>query len=150
MPRRINAAGLALIKSFEQCRLVAYKDSGGVWTIGYGHTGASVKEGLKITEHQADVLFDYDLDRTETDVSALVSPGATDNEYAACVSLVFNAGPAEFRTSHLLSKLNSGDIAGAADEFRDWNHVKGRVNKGLTRRREAERTLFLQPDPHDP
>lgn len=59
------------------------------------------------------------------------------------MSFTYNLGARSLSTSTLLQKLNAGDYAGAADEFLRWNKAGGKVLKGLTCRREAERTLFL-------
>jgi lysozyme len=70
----------------------------------------------------------------------------TENQYSAVVSLVYNIGGTNFRTSTLLRKLNKGDYDGAANEFRRWVYAKHMVLGGLVARRERERELFLTPD----
>lgn len=142
--RRINAAGIALIKEFEGLRLEAYKDPVGIWTIGYGSTNNPLAiPGSKITEAQAETLLRDDLDRFERAVSAM-APVATDNQFAAMVSLAFNVGEGEggFKTSTLRRKHNEGDYEGAANEFQRWNKAGGKVLGGLTRRRAAEAALY--------
>lgn len=143
--RRINSAGLELIKSFEGLRLQAYRDAVGVWTIGYGSTGAHVKPGLVITEADAERLLQEDLERFEKGV-AESAPNATDNQFAAMVSLAFNVGVAGFKRSTVLRKHNAGDHMGAASAFAMWNKAGGRVLRGLTRRRAAEAQLYRTPD----
>lgn len=145
--RRINAAGIALIKEFEGLRLEAYKDAVGVWTIGYGSTGDHVKPGMDITEEQAEILLLGDLDRFERAVSVM-APVATDNQFAAMVSLAFNVGEGEggFKTSTLRRKHNEGDHEGAANEFARWNKAGGKILGGLTRRRAAEAALYRRAD----
>src|SRR5690606_20869490 len=139
--RQINRAGEQLIKSFEGCELEAYLDVAGIPTIGWGHTGPEVKLGQKITQAEADRLFDLDTDRFEAAVDSLTKGHATDNQFAALVSFAYNVGAEALKTSTLLRKHNSGDYAGAAAEFGKWNkaRVGGKlvVVKGLTRRREA-------------
>jgi lysozyme len=56
------------------------------------------------------------------------------------------SAPATFASSTLVRMLNAGETAGAADQFLRWNHTNGQVLEGLTRRREAQRSLFLMPD----
>jgi len=68
-----------------------------------------------------------------------------DNEFSALLSFTFNLGIGNLRSSTLLKLLNAGDRAGAADQFPRWNRAGGRELLGLTRRRAAERALFLQP-----
>lgn len=145
--RRINKAGLELIKSFEGLRLKAYPDpatGGHPWTVGYGSTGAHVRPGVVLTEAQAETLLQEDLARFEKAVEK-AAPKSTDNQFAAMVSLAFNVGETAFEGSTLARKHNAGDYAGAADQFRRWNRAAGRVMAGLSRRRAAEAALYRTP-----
>jgi lysozyme len=141
MTRRINKAGLDLIKSFEGLALKAYLCPARVWTIGYGSTGAHVKPGMVITEAEAERLLREDLMRFE-DAVAKAAPDATDNQFAAMVSLAFNIGEAGLRKSTVLRKHLAGDHLGAASAFAMWNKGGGKVLPGLTRRRAAEAQLY--------
>lgn len=140
---RINKAGIALIKEFEGLELKAYQDIVGVWTIGYGHTGGMAKKGMIISEETAENLLKADLKRFEAGVDSLVKIPLTGNQFAALVSLAFNVGLGAFRNSTLLKCLNKVELDKAADEFLRWNKAGGKTVPGLTRRREAERKLFL-------
>lgn len=148
---KLGDAGRSLIQSFESCRLKAYRDGGGVWTVGWGHTGPEVREGLTISQERADWLFEQDIAQFERDVNSLVKVSLTQNQFDALVSFAYNCGSdidadtiAEgLGDSALLRKLNAGDYAGAAAEFPRWNKDNGKVVAGLTRRREAEKALFL-------
>ncbi|EOZ7504982.1 lysozyme [Enterobacter hormaechei] len=139
--------GIALIKEFEGCKLTAYQDSVGVWTIGYGWTqpvdGKPIPAGMTIKQETAERLLKTGLISYESDVSRLVKVGLTQGQFDALVSFTYNLGARSLSTSTLLRKLNAGDYAGAADEFLRWNKAGGKVLSGLTRRREAERALFL-------
>lgn len=139
--------GIALIKQFEGCKLTAYQDSVGVWTIGYGWTkpvdGKPIRAGMTIKQETAERLLKTGLVTYESDVSRLVKVGLTQGQFDALVSFTYNLGARSLSTSTLLRKLNAGDYAGAADEFLRWNKAGGKVLNGLTRRREAERALFL-------
>lgn len=139
--------GIALIKQFEGCKLTAYQDSVGVWTIGYGWTqpvdGKPIRAGMTIKQETAERLLKTGLVSYESDVSRLVKVGVTQGQFDALVSFTYNLGARSLSTSTLLRKLNAGDYAGAADEFMRWNKAGGKVLNGLTRRREAERALFL-------
>ncbi|EMP5337354.1 TPA: lysozyme [Citrobacter freundii] len=142
--------GIALIKGFEGCRLTAYPDpgtGGAPWTIGYGWThpidGKPVKPGMTIDQETADRLLKTGLVSYENDVLKLVRVKLTKGQFDALVSFAYNVGSRALSTSTLLKKLNAGDIKGAADEFLRWNKAGGKVLNGLTRRREAERALFL-------
>ena len=143
--RRINKAGIDLIKAFEGLRLEAYLCPAGIPTIGYGST-EGVKMGDRITEERAEALLREDLDRFERAVSAKC-PLSSDNEFGAMVSLAFNIGIAGFNKSSVARFHNAGEPSKAADAFLMWNKatVGGRkvVLKGLTRRRQAERALYL-------
>ena len=139
--------GIALLKEFEGCKLTAYQDSVGVWTIGYGWTqpvdGKPIRAGMTIKQETAERLLKTGLVSYESDVSRLVKVGLSQGQFDALVSFTYNLGARSLSTSTLLRKLNAGDYAGAADEFLRWNKAGGKVLIGLTRRREAERTLFL-------
>ncbi|UVN13516.1 lysozyme R [Pseudomonas phage vB_PaeP_FBPa8] len=135
------------IKEHEGLRLVAYLDSVGVWTIGYGDTGPDVVKGLTITKEEAEKRLRKRLVEFEGYVNTYVKVPLKQHQFDALVSLVYNIGPANFKTSTLLKKLNAGDYIGAADQFLVWN--KGRVDgklvviKGLANRRAKERKQFL-------
>ncbi|HCM9495669.1 TPA: lysozyme [Enterobacter hormaechei subsp. hormaechei] len=139
--------GIALIKQFEGCKLTAYQDSVGVWTIGYGWTkpvdGKPIRAGMTIKQETAERLLKTGLVSYENDVSRLVKVDLTQGQFDALVSFTYNLGARSLSTSTLLRKLNAGDYAGAADEFLRWNKAGGKVLNGLTRRREAEHALFL-------
>ncbi|MFH2557768.1 lysozyme [Klebsiella aerogenes] len=139
--------GIALIKQFEGCKLTAYQDSVGVWTIGYGWTqpvdGKPIRAGMTIKQETAERLLKTGLVSYESDVSRLVKVSLTQGQFDALVSFTYNLGARSLSTSTLMRKLNAGDYAGAADEFLRWNKAGGKVLNGLTRRREAERALFL-------
>lgn len=139
--------GISLIKEFEGCKLTAYQDSVGVWTIGYGWTqpvdGKPVRAGMTIKQETAERLLKTGLVSYESDVCRLVKVALTQGQFDALVAFTYNLGTRSLSTSTLLRKLNAGDCAGAADEFLRWNKAGGKVLNGLTRRREAERALFL-------
>jgi lysozyme len=145
-----SEAGLAFTRRFEGLRLTAYPDAAGVWTIGYGHTGPGVHEGLTITEHQAEVFLECDIARAAAGVNRLVTAPIAQNQFDALVDFAFNLGVAALSSSVLLRHLNSGEFASAADEFLKWDHSKGRIISGLLLRREAEADLFSQPPLNQP
>lgn len=142
--RKINAKGLALIKQFEGLRLEAYRCPAGVLTVGYGSTGPHVKSGLIIDEAKAEEWLRKDCRRFETGVEAMIgSVPTTDDQFSAMVSLSFNIGLGKFATSTVLKRHKLGNRIGAANAFLLWNRGGGQVLKGLIRRREAERNLYL-------
>ena len=137
-----SQAGIDLITSFEGCRLTAYQDSVGVWTIGYGHT-SGVYQGMTITEEEAIAFLRQDLKTAENAVNNNVTYGINQNQFDALVSFTFNVGTGNFTSSTLLKKLNAGDVNGAANEFDRWIYAGGQVLEGLVRRRAAEKQMFL-------
>lgn len=98
---------------------------------------------MTIKQETAERLLKTGLVSYESDVSRTVKVGLTQGQFDATVSFTYNLGAGSLSTSTLLRKLNAGDYAGAADEFLRWNKAGGKVLNGLTRRREAERALFL-------
>ncbi|MFJ5452963.1 lysozyme [Pectobacterium jejuense] len=144
---QISNNGINLIKQFEGCELSAYQDIVGVWTIGYGWTqpvdGKPIRRGMTIDAATADRLLKTGVVQYEQAVNQLVKVAINQSQFDALVSFTYNLGSRSLSTSTLLKKLNAGDIAGAAAEFARWNRAGGKVLAGLTRRREAERALFL-------
>ena len=142
---KTSPKGIALIKSAEGMRLKAYPDpgTGGVpWTIGYGST-AGVTRSMVITETQAEQMLAEDLVRFERIVERQVQVPLKQGQFDALVSFTYNVGEGNFTKSTLLRKLNTGDTAGAAEQFSRWVHAGGKVLPGLVTRRAAERALFL-------
>lgn len=171
--RDVPQEAIELIKSFEgivdgdprTVNLDAYLDPVGIWTIGWGHAVRFRGQFLRgaenrgiaralfpggITRAQAEALLRGDLVDFASNVLALVKVPLADTQFGALVSFAFNVGVGALGQSTLLRKLNARDLAGAADQFLVWN--KGRKNgvlvelPGLTRRRRAERALFLGQD----
>jgi lysozyme len=136
--------GIELIKGFEGLRLSKYQDIVGKWTIGYGHL-ILPKESFPnpLTEKQAEDLLRKDLGNSEAGVTRLVKVKLSQQQFDALVSFTFNLGVGNLQSSTLLKKLNAGDYSGAADELLRWNKAGGKEVAGLTRRRAAERKLFL-------
>jgi lysozyme len=135
-------AGLTLTKNFEGCRLSAYADQGGVWTVGYGHTGPGVHAGLTVTQDQADTFLISDVAGAVACVNRLVTSSIVQCQFDALVDFTFNLGCACLASSTLLRAVNAGDFDGAANEFLRWDHVSGMVVSGLLRRRQAEAQMF--------
>lgn len=151
MTRNITPFVLGKLKQWEGLRLEAYQDSGGVWTIGYGHTGPDVRKGLRITEARAEELLAADLSRFERGVNNGVKVPLTDNQFGALVSFAFNVGlgdprnkkaPVGFLTSTLLRKLNAGNYNAVPSELAKWKYDNGKVVQGLVNRRAAEAGLW--------
>lgn len=151
MARSTNKAGLNLIKDFEGLRLKPYLCSAGVPTIGYGSTyyenGAKVSlKDKEITEERAEELLAFHLREHERHVDTLTKSAISDNQFAALVSFCYNVGPGSLKKSTLLKLVNENKFDDAAEQFLRWNKAGGKELAGLTRRRQAERSLFLKED----
>jgi len=139
--------GLHLTEQFEGLRLTAYPDpgtGGAPWTIGYGHTGPEVHQGLTITQQQAENLLARDIQTASDAVNRLVKFPINQNEFDALVDFTFNCGVGNLKVSTLLKMINAGDVIGASKEFAKWNLANGHVLPGLVKRRQEEMRLFLQ------
>ena len=145
----VNKAGKDLIKSFEGCKLVAYKCPAGLDTISYGLTfypdGTKVKPGDVITQQQAEDYFNAIVDDFAKKVKPLIKQNITDNNFSAIVSFAYNVGINNLKNSTLLKKVNANpkDPTIAA-EFNKWVRANDRVLQGLVKRRKAEAKLYEQ------
>jgi len=149
---QISARGLKLIADFEGLRLNAYPDPGTnnePWTIGYGTTvypnGDKVKRGDVISPEQALDYLRYDSKKFSDAVNRAVRVPVNQNQFDSLVSFTYNLGEGALNRSTLLTKINSHDYRGAANEFGKWIYAGNRILAGLVRRRNAERDLFLKP-----
>lgn len=148
------AKACAIIKQFEGCakrmpdgRLMAYPDpatGGAPWTIGFGSTGPDIKPGTIWTQEQADARLAQEVEAKAAAVGKAVKVPATDAQLGAAISMAYNIGATAFTNSTLVRLWNAGSAKeSVADQFLRWNKAGGKVMAGLTRRREAERALFL-------
>ena len=144
---KISLEGLSLIKKFEGCRLEAYYCSGGVLTIGYGHTGG-VKESDTITQEEAEKLLRADVFKFEEYVEDNVMVELDQSQFDALVAWTFNLGPGNLRESTMLKRLNEADYASVPSEMKRWNKAGGKTLDGLIRRRNAEALLFQSKEWH--
>ena len=146
---KISDNGLNLIKKFEGCRLTAYKDSKGVWTIGYGTTsadktitGMTIRQGLQISKETAETWFRKAIDKKygpEVEKYNGIYKW-NQNEFDALVSFAYNIGSID-----KLTAKGSRTRAEIADKIPEYNRSGGQVLAGLTRRRKEELALFLTP-----
>lgn len=135
-----SAQGMALTEESEGCRLKAYQDSGGVWTIGYGHT-KNVRPGDTITLETAVSLLSHDIAYAVSFVNAHALP-CTQGQFDALVDFVFNLGPIALLQSTLLKYHLAKEYDKAAAEFVKWDHCSGMVLQGLLKRRLREQALY--------
>lgn len=147
---KVSQIGINLIKEFEGCRLTAYQDEVGVWTIGYGITnadktitGTTIKRGLKISQAAAEKWLEESLNRKYLPSVMKYNDkyGWNQNEIDALVSFAYNIGSIDQLTAN-----GTRSRATIAKKMLEYNKAGGRVYRGLTRRREAERKLFLTPE----
>lgn len=136
-----------MVKRFEGCRLAAYRCPAGVWTIGWGET-LGVQEGNVWTQEQADAVL---LRRVGQFMLATLKRcpqlhAEADGRLAACTSLAYNIGTGAFGVSSVRRKTARREYPGAADSFLLWNKAGGRVLRGLTLRRQAERLRYLSDE----
>ncbi|HEY5209905.1 MAG TPA: lysozyme [Stellaceae bacterium] len=147
----LSAAGLAFIAAWEDFRASVYRDAAGIPTIGYGHRLAMDEpDPGAMTRDAALSLLKQDVATAEAAVRRTIAAALTQAEFDALVSLAFNIGGGAFGGSTLAARLNAGDFLGAAREFLAWDKIRVAgaltVSPGLSRRRAAERDLFLHAD----
>lgn len=136
---KTSLKGLELIKSFEGCKLQAYKalPSEKYFTIGYGHYGADVHPGMVISQSNADALLKKDLEKFESKVNKYSTYTWTQNEFDALVSFAYNVGSIDQLTANGTRTKKQ-----ISDKFMAYNKSGGNVIAGLTRRRKAEKEMF--------
>jgi GH24 family phage-related lysozyme (muramidase) len=141
---RTSVHGLTSILAEEAVILSTYRDSGGVLTLGAGHTDSAgppkLELGMKINLKEAFNIFRGDIAKYENEVSTAVGVPLTQNQFDALVSWHYNTGA--IRKATLTEKLNAKDYPGAAKEFARWNKSNGKVLRGLIDRRERETAIF--------
>ena len=138
---KTSQTGIDLIKRYEGCRLEAYKalPTEKYYTIGYGHYGSDIKQGMVISQSRAEQLLKNDLASFEKYVNNLTF-NLNQNQFDALVSFTYNCGPGNLKK--LVANRNLADIPDAMLKF---NHANGKEHSGLTKRRKEERELFLKP-----
>lgn len=142
MGLKTSKAGIDLIKRFEGCVLVAYKCPANVWTIGYGHTGADVYEGLRWTQAQADNALKNDLVKYENYVNKVASDYGyimTQSNFDALVSFTYNCGNGNLRK---LTNYGKRTLESLPQYMVLYNKANGTTLRGLVNRRNAEVELF--------
>lgn len=146
--RKVSRQALLLIKSFEGFRPRAVRRRDGVLTIGYGHT-RSAREGVSITEAEAELLLQHDLLAVVGVIHDKVARPLSQNQFDALVSFIFNIGPERFATSDVLERLNEGAVAAAGEALAGWPDRAPPATDAPYRRRSAERALFDMPPGDD-
>jgi len=144
----LSQKGVDLIASFEGFSSKPYRDSGGVWTIGFGTTyinNVKVSHGTpSVSRDQALGLLKINVRGTEKMMRKMITGVLTQSKWDALVSLTYNIGIGNFQKSSVLKYINAGDIKKAAESFILWNKDStGKVLTGLVLRRKTEKALFL-------
>ncbi len=143
---KTSETGYSLIKAFEGFRAQAAPLANGGWVIGYGHT-ASAKAGVRISRQDAADLLRWDVHRLEQPLQDMIYAPLNQNQFDALISLVFNIGLENFKSSAVLRYLNEGCPVNAAAGFDAWRcaSLAGKIIivDALVRRRAAEKALFL-------
>lgn len=142
----LSDEGIKFLFESEGLRLNSYKDSGGVWTIGFGTTvinGKPVRKGMTCTKQQAYKYFKDHLSKiVYPTIEEYVNVELNQNQFDSLCSFIYNVGNGAFISSTLLKKLNKNDYIGASEELLRWNKDNGKVVSHLTERRTAEKQLF--------
>jgi len=142
----MHVAAVQIIKQHEGLRLKSYPDSGGRWTIGYGHCGPEVQPGLTWNELQANEALEADMAKAEAAIKSVVKVPLNENQLSALISFTFNVGTFNFARSGILKLLNRGDYKAAMEHLLLWNKIGSYVSPGLTKRRQDEKALFETKD----
>lgn len=132
----------ALTRESEGFRDTAYKDAGGVWTIGYGQTGSFVKPGLTCTHEQAEKWLEENYDKIIQQIHSVVEVELSEQQLGALCDFVYNLGIGNLKSSTLLAMLNMGDYDGACDQLSRWVYQNKVKYAGLVTRRRREQELW--------
>ncbi|WP_130889874.1 lysozyme [Fusobacterium ulcerans] len=135
---KMSEGGIKFLIQEEGERLKAYKCAAGVWTIGVGHTGADVKEGMVITKEKSRELLKADLSRFEKAVNTYIKVPLEQHQFDALISLAFNIGVGNFSKSTLVKKINANaTIEEIEFQFKQWRLAGGKPILLPRRKREA-------------
>ena len=145
---KVNKLGIDMMHHFEGCKLQAYQCSAKVWTIGWGNTyyqdKRPVKQGDKVTQEQANELFEMIMNEFAIEVRKALTKEVSENQFSALVCFAYNVGIGNLKKSTLLRKVNvNPNDETIALEFAKWNKAGGKVLNGLVRRRKAEADLYF-------
>ena len=146
--RDISEKGFSIIRDAESLKLIAYLDTGGVWTIGYGTikypNGVRVKKGDICTRGQAEIWLKNDCLWVDACLDKHVKVAVSQNHFDALASFVYNIGESAFIKSTMLTLINNSNFSSAASQFDRWIYDNGKEIKGLVNRRAKEKALFLK------
>lgn len=148
---KFNAEGKKLLKKLEGFKAIPYKDSAGIFTVGWGHTGKDVIPNRLYTLEECEILFNRDVRISSNGIKKTIKCDLNDNQFSALVSFCYNIGISNFINSSLLRRLNNNEEPNivARNEFPKWKFVTKLGKKieldGLIKRRMSELELFTRP-----
>lgn len=146
MERRISKRGAGAILGHEAIYLEAYTDTGGVWTIGGGHTAAAgglkPRAGMVISFAEALRIFGEDMRKFEARVARVIRAEIIEayHRFDSLVSFDFNTGAIDSGTVD--DKLNRGDVDAGLATLRLYVNDNGQRLAGLDKRRREEEAMF--------
>lgn len=145
---RLSDKGIDLLIRLEAERLKAYKCEAGIWTIGVGHTGDDVYEGLEITKEQSRKLLRQDLKKFERAVEKKLTNRCKQQHFDAFVIFAFNIGVSSFNSSTALKRyIGKGNKFQVVEAIKRWKYVtingEKQISKGLVKRRNAESCVYM-------
>lgn len=146
---KLSHGGARLIEGFEGFRSCPYRDAVGVWTIGYGSTKGVGPNTKCISRQAAEDRLMREVDATYGHAVNALNVDLTQGQFDALTSFVYNVGPGGVGPNTGVGRaLRAKNHRRAADELLKWDKAGGRALPGLTRRRQAERRLYLSdPEP---
>lgn len=141
---------IQFIQGYEKLRLKSYMPTpNDKPTIGWGTTGSDITLGMEWTIEQANERFAHDLAGFASGVEMVLGHAtATQDQFDAMVSLAYNIGLANFRTSSVMTNHKAGHYSTAAMAFILWNKQRDKktgqlvILNGLTSRRQAESLIY--------
>lgn len=149
----ISSNGIEFIKQYEKCVLTSYADVGG-WSIGYGHHGDDVEEGMTITKEEADKLFAEDIKKVSGSVKRLIEALPYEYEFSqgfidGMFSLVYNCGEGGVKSSTFYQRLLKCRVINGEINEEDFNYTVSGVKEskisqpGHVKRRYDEHLMML-------
>ncbi len=148
-PRKITAAALLaaciavapMVGQLEGKRNVGYLDIVGVPTYCYGGTGSAAKVGKRYSDKECDTQRAQMIRAHAEGIASCITVDVPSPSLQAFISFSFNVGVGGFCKSGVARRLNAGDLNGACDGLLAWDYAGGKRGRGLTLRRQQERTL---------
>jgi lysozyme len=140
----------AIKKHFEGFYSSAYKDSGGVWTVGYGSTynfdkKRKVQKGDFLLEDDAIRFMEIETQNVRDQLNYYIKKPLNPNQSAAIMDYVYNRGIGNFLKTRLDELINANPNDPAIGKEIIGTGLRDRAGNllwGLGRRRRAEAFLY--------